>query len=491
MVLRCVVLAALLLAAAAFVAVLYMTKMLAGRYLIVIGALLLAIFAIMAVLLLAFARRRFSWIGILVALVLAVGLSYGSAAGMRGIQTLETITSPTFTMSHVAVYVRSDDTAQSLNDISTYTFGTIGGVDREYVDEVIGQIDAVLPEPLKTLEFPSTVQLVDALMNGSIGGAIMDASYVDSLGEIAGYEDAAARIREITDLRVSVPAATPEPALPVENKHVYTVFISGIDSRKGFVRSSLSDVNIIATVNLQTRQVLLITTPRDYFVPFAQMGITDKLTHAGWYGIEVLTQTIADLYGLDIDYYFRVNFDGFRSLVDAIGGITVVSDQAFTVHGYEYVEGENYLDGEHALAYVRERKAFPEGDQKRGEHQAQVIRAVANKVLLSPELLTRYSDLLEAAEGNFETTVPYDLIASAVRDQLENGGSWDIVSYGVDGTAGTNVSPVINQEVYVLMPDYETVETAKDLMARVRSDEFVTIPTQTPDQAAAEENAGQ
>ena len=470
-------LAVLLASIVTFFVVLEKTRMLAGKYLLVVGILLLALFAIVTALILAFGKKHLPWAGIAVALVLTAGMIFGSVAGIRGINTLKAITSPAAPASHIGVYVRSDDTAQTLNDLSDRTFGLLSLMGRERVDGSVANIEDQLSVTIRTLEFSNTAQLLDALFNGSVGAMVMDTSYLEGLEQVEEYADVRSRVREITNMNVAGGAdPTPAPA-DQANKHVYTIYISGIDSRHGFVRSSLSDVNIAVVVNLQTHQALMISTPRDYYVPIGHEGIQDKLTHAGWYGLDVAMETVGNIYDIDFDYYFRVNFEGFKEIIDALGGITVKSKYDFTsnIGNYHFVEGENTLDGERALAFVRERKAFADGDRQRGENQMLVIRAIINKVM-SPELLVRYSSLLQAAQGNFATSVPYSLIASTIRDQLDDVSDWNIVSYSVNGTDSHNNSPVLGENVYVMEPDWETVEVAKQLIAQMRNDEIITDP---------------
>ena len=94
---------------------------------------------------------------------------------------------------------------------------------------------------------------------------------------------------------------------------VINVYISGSDTRDSTLSAlTRSDVNIIASVNTKTGQVLLLSTPRDYYVPLSiSGGVPDKLTHAGIYGIQVSMDTLSMLYDISIDYYFKVNFTGF------------------------------------------------------------------------------------------------------------------------------------------------------------------------------------
>ena len=112
----------------------------------------------------------------------------------------------------------------------------------------------------------------------------------------------------------------------------FSVYISGIDVYGDITQQSRSDVNIIATVNPKTKQILLVTTPRDYYVPIPGVsnGAPDKLTHAGTYGIATSMATLEELYQVDIPFYVRVNFTSLIEMVDILGGIDVDSELAFT-----------------------------------------------------------------------------------------------------------------------------------------------------------------
>ena len=180
------------------------------------------------------------------------------------------------------------------------------------------------------------------------------------------------------------------------------------------------------------------------------------------------------LYDIDINYYFRINFGGFVKVIDALGGITVYSDYDFNsgnITGYHFNQGENYLNGEQALVFARERYAFQEGDRQRGKNQMAVIRI---KKALSPEILTSYSSILSSLDGCFGTNITYEEIAQILQQQLTNGGDWTIVSYSVDGTGATEKPYSMSQKAYVMVPNYDTVNKAKSLMEKVRNGEVVT-----------------
>ena len=145
------------------------------------------------------------------------------------------------------------------------------------------------------------------------------------------------------------------------------------------------------------------------------------------------------------------------------------------MQGYHFNEGWNTVTGEEALAFCRERYAFSSGDRQRGKNQMAVIQGVLNKAT-SPAILTSYTSVLNSAEGCMETNVPYDTIAEIVRQQLSDGGNWNVVSYSVDGTGDSQVPYSMSSSVYVMIPDTSTVDQAKSLLAQVAAGETLQQP---------------
>ena len=237
-----------------------------------------------------------------------------------------------------------------------------------------------------------------------------------------------------------------------------------------------SDVNILAAVNPETKQILLVNTPRDYFVANpAGDGAMDKLSHCGLSGIENSVEAIAQLYGHEIDYYAKINFAGFETLINAIGGVTIHSDFAFTVAKYyEIRQGENHLNGAEALAYVRERQAVAGGDNARGKHQMKIISAIIDQISAG-KLLTNYTQILDSLDGMFAITIPPDDLAKLVKMQLSDMATWDVHSYAVTGSGGKGKPWAQNGlYAYVMYPHEETVEFAADLIGRVLTGEILT-----------------
>ena len=479
--------AVLVLAEVLFMALLISTKMVPAKFLIIIGIVLL-LFAGLVYFLTRDARRGGRLIGgtALIA-VLVIVIAFGSSYIYQGVNTLDTITTTKVERADVAVYVKAEDTAQSIQDASGYTFGILSAMDRENTDKALTQLAESLGTMPVTHEYAGVAELVDSILtSGETQAIIMNSGFFGLLAEMEGYEDSNSRLRELHTEKVETVIVEQKPKESKKNKDnvdeedevadesVFSVYISGIDSRGSISTVSRSDVNIVATVNTETHQVLLVSTPRDYYVPLSiSNGVPDKLTHAGIYGINVSVETLEMLYETDIDYYFRVNFSGFEDIIDALGGVTVDSEVAFSTNNYSFVEGPNEMYGAQALEFARERSEFASGDRQRGKNQMAVIKAVINKSL-SPALLSNYSGILQSVAGSFESNMPYDVLAGLVRNQLDSGADWNIVSYSVDGTGDSQKPYSLSTYAYVMVPDTSTVSHAIDLMNQVKNGDVLS-----------------
>ena len=241
--------------------------------------------------------------------------------------------------------------------------------------------------------------------------------------------------------------------------------------------SGRSDVNILAAVNPLTKQILLVNTPRDYYIwNTAGGGARDKLTHCGLYGIDCSMSTLGNLYDQEVEYYVQVNFTGFKKLIDAMGGITVYSDYAFTAITRTYISaGENNLTGQQALDFARERYTLQGGDNERGRHQMQVIEAVIKKATSGTTILSNYSDIIASVEGMFTMNVPQDLIGAMMKMQLSDMAQWNIVTYSATGYDSTeNCYSLPGLDLYVIIPNESSVAKASRLIDMVFAGEILT-----------------
>ncbi|MEN0644045.1 LCP family protein [Alkalicoccobacillus gibsonii] len=167
-------------------------------------------------------------------------------------------------------------------------------------------------------------------------------------------------------------------------KHNFSVLLLGDDARPGEDHAR-TDAILVATFNRTDRSIILTSIPRDSYVEIVGRGTQDKINHANAFGgIDMTVATVENFLEIPIDYYATVKFDGFKDIVDALDGVDV--DVKYTFDFTEggktlnFTEGPAELDGEHALAYTRERKsANSGGDFGRGQRQAQVMAAIIDK----------------------------------------------------------------------------------------------------------------
>lgn len=466
-----------------FMGLLAMTKMIPTIYMLIIG-IVLAVIAAIIWLLVWHTRYTGRFIGgtVLAVIMIAI-LAFGGFYINKTRSAISNISGETTEVTQMAVYVKSDDAADSVEATAGYTYGILSSLDRENTDGAVAHLNSQFGTEVQTKEYAGLTELADGILNGEVNAMLLNSGYLSVYEDMDGYTDFSTKIKEVGTVDVESTIQSAEESAPIEpittanGGKVYTIYLSGIDTRGEMTAKSRSDVNIIATVNTDTHEILLVSTPRDYFVPLSiSGGAPDKLTHAGIYGIDVCMDTLGMLYDIDINYYFRINFGGFVKVIDALGGITVNSDYDFdskNILGYHFNKGENYLNGEQALIFARERYAFQEGDRQRGKNQMEVIRGVVKKAL-SPEILTSYSSILSSLDGCFGTNITYEEIAQILQQQLTNGGDWTIVSYSVNGTGATEKPYSMSQKAYVMVPDYNTVDKAKSLMEKVRNGEVVT-----------------
>ena len=455
-------------AVAAFVLIIFCIglDMLPVKYLLILGivlAILAVLFAIM--------QEKFATgiIGDVLCALLAVACIAGCYYVDKMDTTIRQVSTTETETDVVSVYVMQDDPAQVLTDVATYQFGITSSIDRENTDKTVEELQGTLGRQLNITEYDSMFTMLDELKSGTIGAIIMNGAYVGIAGDVEGYEWVSTDLREITSVSHKVVTEQPEEEVPQDVPESFIMYLSGIDTYGGISARSRSDVNILAVVNTKTKNILLLSTPRDYYVDFSVTGgAKDKLTHAGIYGVDASMDALERLYGIDINYYLRVNFTGFIEIIDALGGIDVYSDYDFTVQNIkEYHQGYNQLNGLEALAFARERYSFAAGDFQRAKNQMEVIRAVINKAA-SSSLLTNYNSVMNAVAGSFETNMPQEQIAALVKMQLSDMATWNITSYTSDGQSTyAETFSMPGQQLYVIIPDENSVAEAKRLISEV------------------------
>ena len=423
----------------------------------------------------------------ILAVLLSAGMIYGTVAADAVQDALNKISGVMVEKQVTAVIVMKEDDAEELGDTKGYCFGILKSRDTENTQAILSAMKEGMGE-IETKEYETSAAMADALYDDEVQAIILNEGYLTLLGEQENYQDFSQRTRILYEY-VTEHEITPIKPSGSITKHPFVVYCSGSDERQSDINAkSRSDVNILAVVNPKTRQILLINTPRDYYLPLARNGEMDKLTHAGLYGVQETMAVLDNLYGTETAYYGRINFWGLIDIVDALGGIDVYSDYAFTTgagdvagyadRNYTYEKGWNHMNGIEALTFSRERYAFSDGDNQRGRNQMKVIQAIIEKAA-SPSVLSNYQDLLKAVSSNFITNISYDEIASLVKMMQKDGFSWNIQSMSARQGSGSTLATCYSmpsQKLYVMPPDYNYINTIRGVIDQVMNGEEIVLP---------------
>ena len=509
------ILCVILLAGVLFVegltfALIQQLNMIPRAYMVLLAAFLLVLWvALAALVLIPGKKKKLPGIGrSIVTAVLVICVLFGCAVASKAVielkKTLDSISEPTELTAYVDVFVRADDPAQTVEDAMGYTFAITEYYDIENTRKAIEQLEAKYNTKITTLICPHVYGMADALYAGQADAMLINTAYIAFLTEAEGYTDFMTKAKLLEQLDIRYVIEPPKPTIkdpfawiggdPTEDTTAptqgddpvqedtsvkipdgkltetpFVVYLAGSDYKNGGLATyTRNDVNILAVVNPNTRQVLLINTPRDFFIPNpAGKGALDKLTHCGVATVDNSVLALSQFYEVPIRYYAQIGFDGLKGLVDAVDGVDVYSEVAYEA-GYTWInKGMNHLNGEQALEFARERKNIDGGDNARGNNQMKIIRAIVDK-MISGKLITKYTDILRSIRGLFRTNMSSEEMAEFVQSQLSDLGGWNIVSYAVTGEAAyreTYSEPGMN--LYVYIPNMDTVEYAKELMQRV------------------------
>lgn len=307
----------------------------------------------------------------------------------------------------------------------------------------------------KTEEFPTARAAIDSLGDESLDTTVFNTANLQLAKETSETFDSTFEVIKTFTIKVK---SNTTKAKSVNASEPFAVYISGVDTYGEISTVSRSDVNMLAVVNPQKRSILLVNTPRDYYVQLhGTTGTKDKLTHAGVYGIDMSRKTLEDLYQIEIPYYIRVNFSSLVTIVDTVGGVEVYSDRDFK----SFRVGANQLDGTRALEFSRERYSFSEGDRQRGRNQQRVIEALVSK-LSTPGTLANYQSVLGATQKAVQTNMPPQFITSLINTQLQNPQRWSTSSISVDGTGSTGPTYSMGaQPLYIMIPNEASLGEAR------------------------------
>ncbi|WP_088007048.1 LCP family protein [Indiicoccus explosivorum] len=244
--------------------------------------------------------------------------------------------------------------------------------------------------------------------------------------------------REVSDMRME--------EVELKDKDPFSVLLLGVDEREN--DSGRSDTMIVATVNPEDGSMKMVSIPRDTYTEIVGYGMKDKINHAyAFGGIEMSMETVENLLDIPIDYVVEVNMEGFKEIVDAVGGVTVSNSVAFD----EFPEGEVHLSGSEALGYVRMRKEDPRGDFGRQDRQKQVIQGVMREGA-SVSSLMNYRGIFNALGDNVKTNMSFDEMMEVQKNYRNAVETIDQLSFD------QGIGETINGVWYYMMNERELKE---------------------------------
>ena len=358
------------------------------------------------------------------------------------------------------VMTLDDSKYKNIKDLDGKSIGIYSSKNGE---EAIKLLDKKIKSTSK--EYKNVVELFEDLQDNKIDAVLINESTKNLLD--TDLADMELKLKEIYKVYVSIEKTDIVKVVDITKKP-FNIYVAGGDAYGSIDNVTNTDVNMIITVDPVNRKVLLTSIPRDYYVNLPSFGndAYDKLTHAGYYGIEGSVKAIENLLDIDINYYVKVNFSTIEGVIDAIKGVDVYSDYSFNecAYGiYHFNKGMNHLNGKQALAFARERKSFSDGDIQRVKNQQKVLTAIIDKVTSSTTLVTNFSQILDSVGNSFSTNMETKSINRFIKMQLNDMRGWSIESQNLVGTdLYTYTYTYPNLQLYVMKQDENSIAMSKN-----------------------------
>jgi polyisoprenyl-teichoic acid--peptidoglycan teichoic acid transferase len=268
-------------------------------------------------------------------------------------------------------------------------------------------------------------------------------SAVDTMHEPVKREKSEKRTEEVT----------------LAKKEPFSVLMLGVDEREG--DKGRSDTMIVLTVNPNNNSVKMISIPRDTRTEIVGRGKEDKINHAYAYGgVEMAMDTVENFLDIPIDYYIQINMEGFEDIVDAVGGVTLNNDFAFSLDGAYFPVGELHLNGDKALKFSRMRYEDPRGDYGRQIRQREVIQSVVDSGV-SISSLAKFNEIFTALGNNIKTNLTFD----EMMDIQQNYRTASTTIEQMDPLTGKGT--MINSVYYIVVPQEEQQRVQNELKTQL------------------------
>ena len=408
-------------------------------------------------------KRIFRFIGYVLSILLISIFTFGELYIYNTLGFLFSITDGNYALSTYNLYVLKDSNFNNIDDLAKKQVGVNENLTNKNLKLIKNKIGKKYD--IKYKKYQDLNNLLNAFVENEINAIILENSEVDIIKE--DNKELYDKLKSVYEIEVKNDIKNLEDAVNI-NKEPFNVYVSGIDTYGKINSSSRSDVNMVLTVNPKTEKILITWIPRDYYVNINDSSYKDKLTHSGIYGIDSSIYAIENLLDIDINYYVKVNFTSLIEVVDLFDGVTVVNDESFyTIEGVYFKKGEIILNGEQALAFVRERKNLAEGDVGRGKNQIKVLEALMNKAM-SPSIIKKYNSILNTLEGAFITNMNHSTMLGFIKKEISNPRNWKFESNILSGTDSYEYTYTYkNTSLYCMKPNIESVELAKNKIKKV------------------------
>lgn len=382
----------------------------------------------------------------------------------------------------VSIIVKDDSNIKDLSSLKGKKVGRLNNVDKVGTNKLLKSVKKKKGSNyFKTKKFDGALSEVEALFNGEIDAMILNESYRGNVTSVEEYEHFSTETRVVYSTSYYTTKKNDSLVVSDITKNPFTILISGNDTTGDVSELSRSDVNMLVTINPKTSTILLTSMSRDTYVetvcdadgdtacPEGQM---DKITHTGIYGLNTTRQTVEKFYNLKVNYSFRVNFTSVIDVVDALDGIDLNVEEGEQCDLFwanmkpGLPVGMHHVDGETALAFARERKAYVDGDYQRVRNQQKVLQAIINRAI-SSSVLVNYTSFINSLESAFETNMTYDEITDLIKYELQAKPDWKFETYQISGLGDELMCASLGQAASVQVPDLNTVRIAREKIEAV------------------------
>ena len=413
-------------------------------------------------------KNKSAKLGKVLIVLLSIILLFGNYVMYKGNGTLRKISNQKDGYAIVSVIVKSDNEAEDLKGLKGQRLGYSDTGETTYVYRALSDVKKEISDDVSLISYKSMNAFSEDFYDNKVDALLLDESTRATIED--EHPDFSRKTKVIAQFEYKIEEEDLSKNVKVTSVP-FNVYITGIDTYGEISTTGRSDVNMIATINPKTKQILLTSIPRDYYIEQTCQGNQkDKLTHTGFFGVGCTLTTVENFFDIELNYYARVNFSSLEKIVNALGGITVSNPHDFNAGGFHFEEGDIQLNGAQALAFSRERYSFVDGDFERGRDQMRVLTAIINKIT-SPAIITNYSSVLDAIADTFQTNMNEDEIKAIINMQLDDMAGWNIKQISVSGTGGSDWTPANGFNAYVAYPNMDSVKEAVDMMKKVEQGE--------------------